>query len=527
MTYKTYDGGDKPMRVILLAAGVVVAGLSGAVAEEAGGDRAERLIARLGSGAYRDREAASRELDALGSAALGPLRRAAVSADPETRRRAGELVRRIDERLTSAQILAATLVEFDYRDRPLDDAVRDLARRAGPADPMQQAQAISLHVGPPNVFHNRRVTAATPGRIPFWEAVDLFCRKAGLHEWDGFSRLDTQPTATQSAQWNGQGFQGGIVISGRVRQSTRQSGIVLLDGAGPSLPTFRTGAFRVRVPSAAAAPIAGLAALGADEVVVPLQMSAEPRLRWQGAVDVRIDSAVDDRGQQLAAVAAVPVTPAENGEMMFINGVIVPVQTQRGGPVGVRIRRGEKPATRLTALAGTIAGQVRITEKVVSLDEPLKPGQSGHGIGGVTLKVTTVSRSANGDVMIGVEATLPPDVLLTTQAGMPNVAMGQFAGGGGVVFRGGVGPSGQLPALPSGTTENIGLSLEDAKGRRFTVVRGNALESQRFGVDGGSYQFTTVFKPAEKDQEPVRLAFAASRPATIEIPFALKDVPLP
>jgi hypothetical protein len=512
------------MRIILLIAAVIVAGLSTAVAEEAGGERAERLIARLGSGAFRDREAASRELDALGSAALEPLRRAAVSADPETRRRAGDLVRRIDERLTSARILSAMLVEFDYRDRPLDDAVRDFARKAGPADPTHQAQSISLHVSPPNVFQNRRVTVATPGRIPFWDAVELFCRKAGLHEWDGFSRLDTQPTATQSAQWNGQVFQGGIIVSGRVRQQARPNGIILLDGAGPSLPTSRTGAFRIRVPSSA--PVAGLAALAADEIVVPLQMSAEPRLRWQGAVDVRVDSAVDDRGQQLAAVAAAPFAPADNGEMAIINGMIVPVQPQRGGPVGIRIRRGEKPATRLTTLSGTIAGQVRVTEPVLSLDEPFKAGQTAHGTAGVTLKVTTASRSANGDITIGVEATLPLDALLTTQAGVPNVAVGQFAGGG-VILRAGPGPSGQLPALPSGTTENIGLSLEDARGRRFAVARGGSLESQRFGVDGGVYQFTTVFKPVEKDQEPIRLVFAATRPATIEVPFALKDVPLP
>src|SRR5947209_3991220 len=163
------------IRIVVLAAGLAGAWLSAAAAAEAvTADRAERLVARLGSGAFRDREAATRELDSLGPAALDVLRRAAVSADPETRRRAADLVRRIDERLAAARILTAALIEFDYKDRPLEEAVRDLARKAGPAEATQAVPPISLHANPPNRFHGRRVTAATPGKVPFWEAVDLF-----------------------------------------------------------------------------------------------------------------------------------------------------------------------------------------------------------------------------------------------------------------------------------------------------------------------------------------------------------------
>jgi hypothetical protein len=525
------------MRSVLLAAAIAGAWLSAVAAEEAGNaDRAERLIARLGSGAFRDRETATRELDALGPTALDALRRAAVSADAETRRRAADLVRRIDERVASARILTATLVEFDYKERPLDEAVRDLARKGGGSDVTNAVPAISLHAIPATRFHGRRITAATPGKIPFWEAVDLFCRKAGLHEWDGFAKLDGQPSETQAAaQWNGQMIQGQVIIAGRMsRQPVRQpSGVVLLDGAGPTLPTCRTGAFRVRAAPPGTA--VGVIGLGSDEVMLPLQMSAEPRLRWQGAMDVRVERAVDDRGQALAAVAAAAEPAIETGEMMVVNNMIVPVQAHRGGPVGVRVRRGEKPATRLTELAGTIAGQVRITEPVAVLDDPLKVGQSAHGSAGVSLKVTSAKRSGSGDITVGVEVNLPLDVHLTTQTAGNVAGFAQFGGGvvingGGriVAAGGGIGPSGQPPALPSGTTENMGLSLEDAKGRRFAAIRGGPFDSQRFGGDGVIvYQFTTVFKPAEESQPPARLVFAASRSATIEIPFALKDIPLP
>ena len=95
-------------------------------------------------------------------------------------------------------------------------------------------------------------------------------------------------------------------------------------------------------------------------------------------------------------------------------------------------------------------------------------------------------------------------------------------------FRAG-GSSGRAPArrLPyPGTTEYQGLSLEDARGRRFSVARGGVAEN-RFAQDGSVYQVTATFKPTEAGQEPARLVFTGTRPETVEIPFALKDVPLP
>src|SRR5438445_13494540 len=113
------------MRASAWLAVMVVAGWTAVAPGDTSPDRVDRLIARLGSGAYGDREAATRELDALGADALTALRQAAASADPETRRRAAELVERIGERLTSARILAASTCEFKYENKPLKDAVDD------------------------------------------------------------------------------------------------------------------------------------------------------------------------------------------------------------------------------------------------------------------------------------------------------------------------------------------------------------------------------------------------------------------
>src|SRR5438552_8800625 len=89
----------------------------------ASAERLPALIAGLGSGHFREREAASRELDALGEVALDALRQAVHSADPETRRRAADLIERINTRLTTARILAPTLVALNYKNTPLAEAV--------------------------------------------------------------------------------------------------------------------------------------------------------------------------------------------------------------------------------------------------------------------------------------------------------------------------------------------------------------------------------------------------------------------
>jgi ABC-type amino acid transport substrate-binding protein len=511
------------MRSVILTAAVLAAWPAAAPAEETATNHVDQLVTRLGSGAYRDRESASHELDGLGAAALDALRKAAGSADPETRRRAAELVERIGNRLTAARILTPTTIEFKYENQPLDHAIADLNRRTG--------AVISLHDANPAKFRGRTITAATPGPIPLWDAIELFCRKADLHEWDGYSRVGGLVNQQQTPQVINGGFQGQVIVrSGRVRQNgPTPNSIVLLDGPGPKLPVCRSGAVQIRIPPPGT-PIDGLAPVAADEVAVPLQISAEPKLHWQGTVDIRIDRAVDDRGRSLTVVPAAREAVSDEVEPIFLNGAVMFGPVRRGGPVGIRVRRGEPPAPMIKELSGAIAGQVRVSEPLAVADAPLKmAGQTIRGGAGVMVKITTASRADDGDVTMSAEVHLPPEVQIAQQAaGQAGMMVGgaMMIQGGVVIRQGAMGPGGQMPAAPAGTTEYQGLSLEDAKGRRFTVRRG-MVEMNRFAQDGSVFQFTAHFKPAEAGQEPARLVFTASKPVTIEIPFAVKDVPLP
>jgi hypothetical protein len=73
--------------------------LKGDSGTEAANDKIDRLIKQLGDDDFAKREAASKELDAVGEPALAALRKAAASnADPEIQRRAEQAVQAIKAR---------------------------------------------------------------------------------------------------------------------------------------------------------------------------------------------------------------------------------------------------------------------------------------------------------------------------------------------------------------------------------------------------------------------------------------------
>src|SRR5439155_19989928 len=166
-----------PMRWIAL---LVAAALSAAAGAKAGPDpspdQIARLVAQLGSARFAEREAATRALDAIGDAALDALKTAATAADAETRRRASELLDRIGQRNMVARLLKPTSIALDFNNVPLEEAVKTLARSTG----------LPIELPAPARYSARRVTVKS-GPLPVWEAIELFCRKADLHEWDGAS----------------------------------------------------------------------------------------------------------------------------------------------------------------------------------------------------------------------------------------------------------------------------------------------------------------------------------------------------
>src|SRR5262249_55675630 len=83
---------------VMLAAAGPVALPSPAPAQPGKPGEIEHLVEQLGSLKFRDREEASKRLEALGEPAWAALRKAAVSPDSEVRRRAQRLLQSIAKR---------------------------------------------------------------------------------------------------------------------------------------------------------------------------------------------------------------------------------------------------------------------------------------------------------------------------------------------------------------------------------------------------------------------------------------------
>src|SRR5262249_14713833 len=141
------------------------------------------------------------------------------------------------------------------------------------------------------------------------DALEQFCRAADLREWDGLTALGRgmQPgpgdASLQGIQVPGGGaIQGQIIIRGTPsRPVAPPAQFVLLESPAVPPAGARMGAVRVRC--LASGTCFRTDSTSPDDVLFPLQVSAEPRLQLQGAITLRVEKAIDDRGQSLVATA--------------------------------------------------------------------------------------------------------------------------------------------------------------------------------------------------------------------------------
>src|SRR5262245_52047337 len=103
------EGNMRAYLVVAAVVGVILAAQAGTLrgdpGKETGAERIARLIKQLGDAAFKKRQAATEELQAIGAPALAALRRAAASSeDAEIRRRAEHIGDIIAEAVAKAQL---------------------------------------------------------------------------------------------------------------------------------------------------------------------------------------------------------------------------------------------------------------------------------------------------------------------------------------------------------------------------------------------------------------------------------------
>ena len=473
-----------------------------------------KLLAQLGSERYQDREEAFKELDALGPTALEALRTAVTSRDEETRRRAVELVLLIEKRRECAQLTQPKMVHLAFTDTPVTQAVQDLARKTG----------FQIQIeGDQTKLANRKITLDT-GEVPFWQAVDEFCQKAGLVE-----RGSGAVVGNADVEMNGRRmgrFGKRVIYDGMYGGPQPEMGLVFLDGKPSAMPTYYGGALRVRLlPRAAPAANAPQNDTEAGTLLT-IEVSPEPKMGLQSILSVRIDSVVDEKGNELKT--PLPYINASQGGGDFdvmMGGMGGAMAWNTAYPDGMGQNNGlSKQAPirlrcegvkKLKEIHGHIAAEILTPmQPLMTMEDILNASnKTVAGKDGGSLKVSQVEREEKGNkgqVTLQVVVERPPLPQAEARAARMRMMWG--------------GPMPVQDQLNDVNTVGRTLSLVDEKGQAFKLV---AVETKALDNEpGGTVEYRLTFQPPAAAARPAKLVYLGQREATIDVPFVLKDVPI-
>lgn len=578
------------MRTPNLLAVPIVAGLALLISQPCpAGDapskeKIDKLVEQMGSGEFVERETATKELAAIGVPALEALRKAAKSEDAEVRKRAEELLPKIERAAESARVLAPKRVRLVYKETPLKEALADFQKQSG--------YSIDLH-DPDGKLKERKITLDT-GETTFWHAVALFCDKADLTEASMAELMQAQrpqqggfPVPLPEQQFkpllpgaNPAALQKGR--SGMPGTTAMNAQVILKEGKPKKLPTDDRSAIRIRALTKS--DLFGNAPEG--EIILPLEVSPEPKLQWEALQSIHIDKAVDDRDQDLMQVipqveGVVGVAGAPAGlQMQMAMRMQMQKQMQMqmrrrafhmmgGAPsqqVSIQFKKGAKEAKSLKELKGSITAQMLTEAQPMIVADKLKSGESFKGKEGGFIKIVEV-KSEKQETTVRLEFEQPPfDKVMPAQQNVMPV----FVGGGAAPIRiravparkiipppapAGPPPAGlaakqqAAPPAPAPMQRQIaiqgnfafggggvpfmdsfnGLSVLDDKGA--TLLMGVQMENGFQLQPGGGFKQTTTYTLTcrhEKDKgQPAKIVFLGRKRVTVDIPFALNDVPLP
>ncbi|MBA4062180.1 MAG: hypothetical protein C0501_00415 [Isosphaera sp.] len=483
----------------LLAVSAVLVAAAAAASPPAPGEAA-KLVARLNDPDYEEREAATRRLEELGAAAVDALRAGCRSDDPETARRARDVLVKVERRLANEKALAPTLVELDVTDRPLDSALADLSKQAG--------CEVVLGGAKPDDLAARKVTVSTGGKVPFWEAVLRVCdagrvRVAGAGGFQAPGAMTYLPRAGR-----------GVRVAPDVRKA------VVLEDRGEEKP--RPAAVRGAVL------VEALPLAAADRPVALLQAWPEPRLAWEATTGVRVVRATDPAGGRLAAAGAV----ARTGEPVGADGVVLV-----GNPDGSAALVRDPGA--VFELAGAFRPNVR--QAVVRLAPAEKGGPAPREAKELAVTLSATART-------GVEPLCRVDGLEADKAGAAGGRDGADLSVRYAADRGrfvasvelsydpkAVHPAGAGDELPGVKGGGAGFGNHTVHGVRVTDAAG---KPYTLGLRGGANQFdptgrrvvmalTLELHPGRDEiGPPAVVTFWGTAARPVEVAVVLKDVPL-
>jgi hypothetical protein len=460
--------------------------------------RIDALIEQLGSGRFQERNAAQKELETIGLPALEQLKKTLQAADPEINRRAAELVRKIQEKKNTAEVLAAKNVHLRVKEVPVLDAVAELAKLSG--YPLQV-------MGDKTKVAAKLVTLDT-GSVPFWKALDALGAEAGLVEQQAASAVEmNQPGLGVQIQ----GFPIPLqAIQGTIHMGDQPGGpteIRLYPRSKKNPSASYSGSVRFR---AEAAPGNG------RDYGLRLEASAEPRLQGFTLVGApTISKAIDDQGQKLAVVAE---AKKEDADEVPLQGVIIGglngamTMTARQQRVPLYFNAGDKRSKALKELSGSVTAQVMgPREPLITLNNVLKAaGESVKDKNGATMRLIAIEKTGGGDYKA--------QVFMEDRTAQNGI--------GGIVINNNGAVRIRKPLILGGVMESQGLpDLVDAQGNKYII---HNTPSRRLNINNGisTQEITIIYSPQNGQGEPERLVLYGSRPITVTVPFSFENIPL-
>jgi hypothetical protein len=477
-------------------------------------------IQKLGSNEYDEREAATRELGKLGPIVLAQLKKAAESPDMEVRRRAQELADRIEKQILTAKLLQPQRIRLVYKDVPVADAVADFGKKSG----LLLQVGVDLPRGGQKAKSINRTITLDTGEVTLWEAYQQFCREAGLVEGDLLPKK--RPSVTSSE------YQ--VILREREIRIARQQ-FMIMDGNYQPPPKKPTYLFDGKVPELAVSTASSVRiravppellsfapAKGNGEIQIVLDVTPEPKLTWRKLVDVRIEKAIDDRGQVLKVLP--PTIRPTNNEGDTVGLIVVEdlINDPDGngsslGHATVRLRAGAQPSKMIQELQGTIAAQIQTPpEQLIAVSEVLKAkGKVVMGPDGASVSVVEATQGPDGQIDLRLEVKSPAI----------------SAANGAVFVRGGrvrfvqVGAGRMIVDAAKRSSGPSAFALVDAAGKKLEPKES---ENRSILKDGDLTQEYRLRFPAQKGQgEAATLIYTGPRNTVIDIPFTLRNIPVP
>jgi hypothetical protein len=457
---------------------------------------------------YVEREKAARDLEAAGEPALKALRVATKSADPDLRTRASAIVERIDRTLLSKKLLVAPTLSLKFDKVPLQQAVTQLSQKTG----------LRFQLDMPKGPHLQTAVTLDTGDVPYWQAIQAFYEAANLMENDlpsnGTSRFEEQ---------NGRRR----IYSSRLVDAGAGLGVIrLTDGKG-TLPAELSKAIRVRALPTAFAQNKYDAQTG--EVTFHLDVDCAPGLDMRELIGVEVRRAVaEDRRALAPAYPPAQYSPGFHQEELLIQQAIIingeMVMDGGGGspsfhPVtlkcdgtrprqlaeveGVVVARVMGPAETLVQFAdlfGKGKGQSQSRDGVsMTLKSAEKMGSSTSSLANVRVRIVTSVDNVNEmlNFPVQVKGRIRPFLRINR--------------GGGAV-------------APSPNSNEF--QFRDAEGQPLKIVSTRLMETSADGMTLSQEVELRIELP-KTGTEGITMSLNGRRPALVEMPFVLKNVPLP